>query len=117
MKNFVNKIRKTALFTLAIAGVAFGANVAYSADTETYIVQGASKQTLTQVVQSVGGEIVHDFSVITAISASLTSDQVQKIRSSNPLLRLTNKSMDGVETAYILWGTKTKTSVPTSKSV
>ncbi|MDN3652698.1 S8 family peptidase [Thalassotalea ponticola] len=55
-----------------------------------YIVQGASKPTLIQAVESVGGEVLHKYTVIQAISALMTDQQVQQVRSSHPMIRLFN---------------------------
>ncbi|GAA0291536.1 hypothetical protein GCM10009128_07450 [Psychrosphaera haliotis] len=55
---------------------------------QAYIIQGASKGSMISLVNDIGGEVVHDFAVIPAISAMLTEDQVSVIKKSNPLIRL-----------------------------
>jgi len=49
--------------------------------TETYIVQGASLAGVKTAVESVGGEITHDLSVIRAVGAELNESQVSRLRS------------------------------------
>ncbi|GAB2996107.1 S8 family peptidase [Psychrosphaera aestuarii] len=55
---------------------------------QAYILQGASKGSMISLVNEIGGEVVHDFAVIPAISAMLTDDQVSAIKKNNPLIRL-----------------------------
>lgn len=44
-----------------------------TADTKTYIIQGASTTSMTKQIASVGADVTHTFSVIDAVSAKLTS--------------------------------------------
>ncbi len=56
----------------------------------SYIVQGASKPTLVNAVESVGGEVLHKYTVIQAISALMTDAQVNEVRNAHPMIRLFN---------------------------
>jgi serine protease AprX len=80
---------------LVIAGavaIALGIN---SVDTSTpasetlaeYILQGAEKTTILKDVDSVGGVVIHQFSVIDAISVRLSSSQLADIKKLNPMLK------------------------------
>jgi hypothetical protein len=69
-----------------------------------YILQGASKATMIELVKEVGGEMKHDFSVISAISANLTAEQVKALSAKNPMIRFSNKNDS--KTAMNWWTTK-----------
>lgn len=71
-----------------------------SQDSQQFMVQGASKTTMTELVEQVGGEVIHNFDEIAAISANLTEEQAFALYNKNPLIRLSNPN----ETAGILWG-------------
>lgn len=52
-----------------------------------YILQGAKKATILKDVESVGGEIIHEYSVIEAISVRLSASQLSAIKKLNPMIR------------------------------
>lgn len=52
-----------------------------------YILQGAAKSTILKDVESVGGSVVHEYSIIDAISVRLSSSQLAEIKKLNPMLR------------------------------
>lgn len=58
----------------------------------SFIVQGASQQTMQQQITSVGGEVVHTYKVIAAISANLTDLQVTEVKVINPMLTFFNNA-------------------------
>lgn len=54
---------------------------------QSIIVQGASQSIMEQNITAAGGEVLHSFSVIEAVSAQLTEQQIEQMKSSNPMLR------------------------------
>jgi serine protease AprX len=67
-------------------------NVAYSGGSSNdlvseYIVQGAKKETILKNIDTVGGIVVHEYSVIEAISVKLSKGQLSELKKINPLLR------------------------------
>ncbi len=83
-------------------------NTAQSSSTEVpYILQGASKATMVELVKQVGGEVIHDYSVIDAVSASLTHEQVSRLTDINPMLRMMSKAASQ-QTAGFVWPPRSK---------
>jgi len=80
---------------LAIAGIvafALGVSSTYTEKSplETqveYILQGANKATIIENVDNVGGIIVHEYSVIDAVSVKLSISQLNELKILNPMLR------------------------------
>ncbi len=80
---------------IALAGVialTLGVNSNYNSylPNETkldYILQGATKATILNDVSSVGGVVVHEYSVIDAVSVKLSNSQLAEIKKRNPMLR------------------------------
>jgi hypothetical protein len=104
MKNLITKTKKALIIsTLSAFSVVAAANMVQQES--AYILQGASKATMIELVKEVGGEMKHDFSVISAISANLTAEQVKALSEKNPLIRVSSK--DVTETAINWWKTKT----------
>ena len=105
MKKLLTKTKKAVLlssagfFTLVATASAFDINANQD---EAYLIQGANKATMTSLVEKVGGDVLHDFSVIQAISAELNATQVEELNKLNPLLRL-EKEQDQ-QTAGFVWG-------------
>ena len=91
MKKILTKTKKAVLlssasfFTLVATASAFDIN---NDQDEAYLIQGANKATMTSLVEKVGGDVLHDFSVIQAISAELSEKQVAELNKLNPLLRV-----------------------------
>ena len=54
---------------------------------KSIIVQGASQSIMEQNIKAAGGEVLHSFSVIEAVSASLTPQQMEQIKLSHPSIR------------------------------
>ena len=110
MKKLLKTTRKTVLLsTASLFTLAATASVYQSTDSTSeaaYLIQGANKATMTSIVNKVGGDILHDFSVIPAISAELSQEQVEQINKMNPLLRITSKEGEKTETAGFVWGSK-----------
>jgi len=104
MSNFLTKSKKAILLSTASFLTLVAATNVYQADNQetTYLVQGASKSTMTSLVQQAGGEVIQDIDVIQAISAELTESELNKLTEMNPLLRVTNNA----ETAGFVWGAK-----------
>lgn len=104
-----NRTKKTLLLsTVAIFTLFAVSNIYASPSNETtYMLQGASKTTMTELVEQVGGEVIHDFSIINAISVSLTEEQATELNTINPLVRLSSKSKT-IETAGFVWPIRTK---------
>jgi len=53
-----------------------------------YILQGSNESQIIQDVNSIGGSLVHQFSVIDAISVRLTDTQVSELKKLNPLVKM-----------------------------
>lgn len=107
MKTIAKKTKKAVLITTASFFTMVAAASAFQtqpqADESAYLIQGASQATMNALVERVGGEVIHNFDVIQAVSAELSADQVKALNEINPLLRVTTKA-EGEETAAILWG-------------
>ncbi|MBU2991146.1 hypothetical protein KO525_17345, partial [Psychrosphaera sp. B3R10] len=110
MKSLLTKIKTITVVTASLFTLAATANALQNNKSQheaAYLVQGASNATMTSLVQNVGGEVIHNFSVIQAISAELNEDQVKQISEMNPLVRFTNKDVKAEskdETAGVIWG-------------
>ena len=106
MKKLLTKTKKAILFSTASFCTLVAATSAYQVNDNqneaAYLIQGASQATMTSLVKQVGGDVVHNFDVIPAISAELTEKQVNELNKINPLLRVTTEAKS--ETAGILWG-------------
>ena len=119
MKKILTKTKKALFFstfsfcTLVAATSAYQVNG--SQEESAYLIQGASKATMTSLVEKVGGNMVHDFDVIPAISAELTDQQVHELNKINPLLRVTSEPKP-LETASFLWDKK-RTGPKTNRAV
>ena len=107
MKKLLTKTKKAILFSTASFCTLVAATSAYQVNDNqneaAYLIQGASQATMTSLVKQVGGDVVHNFDVIPAISAELTEKQVNELNKINPLLRVTTEAKSA-ETAGILWG-------------
>ena len=108
----LTKTKKAILLSTASVFVLMAASNAYKEEQGSYILQGASQQTITSLVQQVGGEIIHDFSVISAVSASLTQSQVDELKNTNSMLRFDKKDQNKV--AAFVWPKRDKKSGPNS---
>jgi len=53
-----------------------------------YILQGANQKTIVHDVNKAGGVVVHEYSVIDAVSVKLTQTQLEALKAINPMLRL-----------------------------
>jgi serine protease AprX len=80
---------------LSVAVITAGSTLTYSVVTsekegspQSYIVQGASKSTMTEQLNAVGANVTHSFNVINAVSVVLTPSQAAQVSSTNPMLRL-----------------------------
>jgi hypothetical protein len=104
-----NKAKKAILLSTASVFTLLAASNVYQSNSNeaAYMLQGASKATMVELVQQVGGEIIHDFSVINAISASLTEEQTTQLNTINPLVRLSSNDK-ALETAAFVWPVRTK---------
>lgn len=104
MRKIINKTKK-ALFvsTLSVFSLMAAANMVEQES--AYIMQGASKTTMIELVEQVGGEVKHDFNVISAISANLTETELKALSERNPMIRFSTK--DTEQTAGNWW-TSTK---------
>ncbi|MBU2916414.1 hypothetical protein KO505_00395 [Psychrosphaera sp. F3M07] len=104
-----NKAKKAILLSTASVFTLLAASNVYQSNSNeiAYMLQGASKATMVELVQQVGGEIIHDFSVINAISASLTEEQTTQLNTINPLVRLSSNDK-ALETAAFVWPIRTK---------
>lgn len=104
-----NKAKKAILLSTASVFTLLAASNVYQSNSNeaAYMLQGASKATMVELVQQVGGEIIHDFSVINAISASLTEEQTAQLNTINPLVRLSSNDK-ALETAAFVWPIRTK---------
>ena len=105
-----NKAKKAILLSTASVFTLLAASNVYQSNSNeaAYMLQGASKATMVELVQQVGGEIIHDFSVINAISASLTEEQTTQLNTINPLVRLSSNDK-ALETAAFVWPIRSKT--------
>ncbi|WP_371376543.1 S8 family peptidase [Thalassotalea aquiviva] len=82
-------IRTISIVTLVVLSVfmfMWKAQAQKHAETKTLIVQGASPKAMIETIEGVGGEVLHTFKVINAVSAVLTKEQQQKLKESAPLL-------------------------------
>jgi subtilisin family serine protease len=69
-------ISKTVFSALAVASLAFGTSQASQPESESsYIIQGASLETVTSAVLAVDGEITHELGIINAVAATLSEDE------------------------------------------
>jgi len=104
----LKRTKKTILLSTASVFTLLAAFNVYQSNSNevAYMLQGASKATMVELVEQVGGEVIHDFSVISAISVSLTEEQAIQLNTINPLVRLSTKSQT-IETASFLWPRRT----------
>jgi hypothetical protein len=109
LNKIFNRTKKMLLLSTVSVFTLFAvSNIYASPSNETaYMLQGASKTTMTDLVEQVGGEVIHDFSIINAISVSLTEEQAAELNTINPLVRLSSKSKT-IETAGFVWPIRTK---------
>jgi len=105
----LKRTKKTILLSTASVFTLLAAFNVYQSNSNevAYMLQGASKATMVELVEQVGGEVIHDFSVISAISVSLTEEQAIQLNTINPLVRLSTKSQT-IETAGFVWPRRTK---------
>jgi serine protease AprX len=84
---------KKLLISASVVAVSLYMGSSFSLNTEkelktNYILQGATKSTIKNSINSVGGIIVHEYSIIDAVSAKLTSKQLESLKKRNPMIRL-----------------------------
>ena len=65
------------------------------------IIQGNDLQTISKLVEAVGGRVIHELAIISALEAKLTAEQQRALESQDPLLELFPN--DGVSTAGFMW--------------
>ena len=70
----------TAAIALAIGANSFYLNNSTSEPLSDYILQGAKKITIVNDVNTVGGEVLHEYSVIDAVSVRLSNSQLAEIK-------------------------------------
>ena len=85
----VNPVRMLALAAaIGLLGTAALTSQHTTDPTDSYIVQGASLQSVRAAVASAGGEITHELGVIRAVGAMLTAAQRDALRSTPGVRRL-----------------------------
>ncbi|GAA0855050.1 S8 family peptidase [Aliiglaciecola litoralis] len=82
----LNKIVIVAVSLVCIGG-GISALTSSEQSKASFIVQGASQDTMYKQIVAVGGEVTHTFQVIEAVSAQLTENQIDRVKRVNPLLR------------------------------
>jgi len=109
LNKLFNRTKKILLLSTVSVFTLFAISNIYASPSNevSYILQGASKTTMTKLVEQVGGEVIHDFSAINAISVSLTKDEVVALTAINPLMRI-SETLDSVKTAGFVWPIRTK---------
>jgi predicted DNA-binding WGR domain protein len=100
---FIKTTKKSIVLTVSGAFAVTAVAHAYQAEEQTYIIQGASPATISQLVENVGGEVIQNIELVNGVSASLTDNEVSSLKDQNSLLRFDNKQKND-ELAGIIWG-------------
>lgn len=87
----VNKIALGALIVIC-AGLFITTGKQPEKEVLSFIVQGGSQITMQQQITAVGGQVVHTYKVIKAITANLTDQQVNDVKLINPMLTFFNNA-------------------------
>lgn len=72
-----------------------GAASEASEQVASYIVQGSSTAAVVDAIRSVDGEITHEFEVINAVAATLTSNQKQVLQENPEILAISEDVPEG----------------------
>lgn len=101
---FIKTTKKSIVLTVSGAFAVTAVANAYQAEEQTYIIQGASPATISQLVEHVGGEVIQNIKLVNGVSASLTEQEVSTLKGQNSLLRFDSKS-NSDEVAGFVWDT------------
>jgi hypothetical protein len=109
LNKILNRTKKMLLVSTVSVFTLFAVSNIYASTSNEvgYILQGASKATMTKLVEQIGGEVIHEFSAINAISVSLTKVEAVELTAINPLVRI-SETLDTAETAGFVWPVRTK---------
>lgn len=104
VRKLFTRTKKVVLLSTASAFTLLAASNAYTSES-SYILNGASQQTINNLVQQVGGEVIHNFDVGSGVSVNLTETQLEELKQKNPLIRFS--SSDDNELAGFVWDRRT----------
>jgi hypothetical protein len=103
-----NFARASALASVLVLG-ALGPQALYSStpngeEMRNLLIQGSDVETLATLVESAGGIVSEELSVLNAVAVEVTSSQLEQISRSADVLRiLDNREVTGLEVAGGYW--------------